>query len=113
MLACAWGHAATFVVNVALMASQWQHRASAVSLHPPINAEHEAGQIRPQLPWFFMTSIWPNRKSHQVYQLWWRVLKRTLLLSRFVIAADPKLFIKYIYCAICEHDQQNFQESKS
>jgi len=29
---------------VVLMTRQWQHRASSVPLHPPINAEHEAGQ---------------------------------------------------------------------
>jgi len=45
-LPCAVGHAATFVVNAALVASQWQFRAWTVTLHPPINAEYEAGQHR-------------------------------------------------------------------
>jgi len=42
----AWavGHAAAFAVIVALVASQWQHRACTVSLHRPIDAEHGAGQ---------------------------------------------------------------------
>ena len=43
-LACAVGHATDFAVNAALVARQWQHRASTVSLYPPIKAEHEAGQ---------------------------------------------------------------------
>ena len=38
------GQATTFVVNAALVASQWQHRAWTVALHPFINAQHKAGQ---------------------------------------------------------------------
>ena len=44
MPACSVGRPVTFTVNAAQVASQWHHRASTVSLHPPINAEHEAGQ---------------------------------------------------------------------
>ena len=43
-LASIVGNAAAFAVNAALVARQWQHRAWTVSLHPPINVEHEAGQ---------------------------------------------------------------------
>jgi len=35
--------AAGKALNVALVASQWQHRAWTVPLHSPINVEHEAG----------------------------------------------------------------------
>jgi len=42
-LTCAVVHAATFAVNAALVASQWQHRAWTVALLQSINAEHEAG----------------------------------------------------------------------
>jgi len=42
--ACVMGHVTALAVNAALVASQWQHRAWTVSLHSPINAEHEAGQ---------------------------------------------------------------------
>jgi len=38
------GHAATFAVNAALVASQWQYRARTVPSHQSINAEHEVGQ---------------------------------------------------------------------
>jgi len=43
-LRCPVGHATAFVVNDALVASQCQHCAWTVPSHPPINAEHEAGQ---------------------------------------------------------------------
>ena len=35
-----------FAVNVALVASQWQHRVWIVPLHLPINAESKAGKYR-------------------------------------------------------------------
>jgi len=55
---CAVGHAATFAVNTELVASQWQHRARAVSLHPSINAEREAGQVAsPVFQVFDMTRL--------------------------------------------------------
>jgi len=38
------GHAAISVVSVALISSQHQHCALTLSLHPPINVEHKAGQ---------------------------------------------------------------------
>ena len=43
-LLCAVGHAATFTVNAALVASQWQRREKTFFLHPFINAMHEAGR---------------------------------------------------------------------
>ena len=42
-LACAVRLMAAFAVNVALAASQWQHRVRTISSHPTIYAEHEAG----------------------------------------------------------------------
>ena len=44
LLFALWATPTTFPVNAALVASQWQHLAKTVSLHPTTNAEHEAGQ---------------------------------------------------------------------
>jgi len=38
------GHAVALAVDAALVVSQWQRRASIVSLHLFINQGHEAGQ---------------------------------------------------------------------
>ena len=53
-----WGPTKPVVVIVMSAVSQWQHRAWAVTLHPSINAEHNA------------ESDW---KSNKVNQLQWRL----------------------------------------
>jgi len=65
--ACAVGSAAAFAVNLALVPSQWQHRAWTFSLHLPINAEHETEQTTSRLP-FFKSSVWLNRESNPAYK---------------------------------------------
>jgi len=39
-----------------------QNRVRTVSLHPPINAEHEAGQATSTIFQFF--GVWPGRESN-------------------------------------------------
>jgi len=48
--ACNVGHAAAFAVNAAVVRSQWQPRVWTFPLHPPINADYDAGQA--QVPFF-------------------------------------------------------------
>jgi len=40
LLACALDLVAAFPVKAAMAASQWQHHAWTVPLHPPINTDH-------------------------------------------------------------------------
>jgi len=69
LYACTMGNTASFTVNVALVASQWQHHTWTISTHPSIIAEHKAGQVA-----IFKSSVWPNQWSKPAYQIWWRVL---------------------------------------
>ena len=62
-LACSRLLAATFAVNAALVASQWQRRASTVSLHQSLNADHKPGHF----------AVWPDRESNPARQFRWHV----------------------------------------
>jgi len=70
-LACTVGPASAFAVNAALMASQWKHRVGTLSLHPNINAEHEAGQAAITVFEVFGMTEW---ESNPVNLLWWRMV---------------------------------------
>ena len=55
--------------------SQRQHCAWTVSLHPPSNAEHEAGQA---------ATVWPDRESNPAYQALVARVQPTAPLSRYI-----------------------------
>jgi len=81
-LACAVVHPASFAVNGALVASRWQHRHRAwtVTLHPPINAEHEARQAASAIVQVFSVTrpgIEPNLPALRV-QRWTIALTKNL-----------------------------------
>ena len=64
---------ATFTVNAALVASQWQHRAWTFPFTQPSTPSTRLD--RSQVP-FFKSSVWPDRESNPFYQLWWGVLNQ-------------------------------------
>ena len=81
-LACAVGHAATFAVNAAVVASQWQHRALTVPLthlqRPSTRLDRRQVSFCTSsvsivfgivfmtvLVSFFKSSSWPNREWNQ------------------------------------------------
>jgi len=47
LVACVVGHEADFAGNAVLVASQWQHRAWTVSLHPPTDRFSSVRYARP------------------------------------------------------------------
>jgi len=59
----------TFAVNAALVASQWQHRASTVPLYPPINVMYRSlvpiyqRSTRLDRKYLFMSWVWTGRES--------------------------------------------------
>jgi len=74
-LACAVGHAVTFVENVALMASRWQNRAWTVSPHPPIT--HRARGWTNSKSCFSSLQYKPTRNRTQTdfLQFWYFIWK--------------------------------------
>jgi len=96
-LACAVGHAAVFAVNATLVASQWQHSAWTVRLHPSINVENEAGQAASNIFQIFDIKVTnevvqTDRESDTVYQLWWRAQLTRPFRPIFVFSGCKKDF---------------------
>jgi len=101
-LVCAVCPAAAFAANAALVASQWQHCASILSLHPPINPEHEAGQSASQCFQVFGMA-WPGIEPNQ---LWWRFLNQ-------VYHSSPDRPIALIRCPNKPNSLKKFQTKTS
>ena len=63
LFACGEGHAATSVVNAAMLAKQRQHSVWSFPLHPYINVEHEAGLVTNTV---FKSSVWADRPGIKI-----------------------------------------------
>jgi len=97
-LACEMGYAAAFTVNLALVLSQWQHNAETVSVHPLINAKHNAGQAANTI---FQVISMTQQEIKPNLPVWWCVLSQPL----FLIVGESAKTIPKIK-NLCVHTNQ-------
>jgi len=83
-LACAIDRSVAFIVNAALMASQWQHRARLPCTHTfTLSARMEKSQVQ----YFFQSLRYDptGDRARAAYNLWWCVPNQLYQLFRFAI----------------------------